>query len=79
MFHYRAMSVEEAKALDRQIQQVADLPDPLETVDLQSRCRRLDCMGAMIRAGQRVKNPLDRLVSRAVVDPVLTDWDGASG
>jgi hypothetical protein len=77
LFHYGAMSVEAAKALDRQIQQFPDLPDPLETEDFETRCTCLDCMGMIIRGGQRAKGPLDRLVSQAVVDPVLTDWDGA--
>ena len=45
-----------------------------------SRKRRdayLDALGSTIRGLEQAKDPVDWLVGRALVDPVLTDWDGA--
>ena len=77
LFHFGPKNIEDARSLDRQVQQMADLPDPAKFFDVETRLLYLDFFVTTVRQAQRTRNPLDVLVSRALVDPVLTDWDGA--
>lgn len=77
LFHYGPRDIEEAKSLDRQIQQMPDLPDLVQLAVEETRYIYPDSLGMVIRGIERSKDPVGWLVDRAIVDPVLTDWDGA--
>jgi hypothetical protein len=75
LFHYGPRNVEQARALDRQIQQMPDLPGMAEPHNVTDRYLYLDCAASWLREVEGGRNPLDKVVCRAIIDPVLTNWD----
>jgi hypothetical protein len=77
LFHYGPRDIEAARALDRRIQQMPDLPDLAGVFDVHGRCQCFDAIASWLRDVERGRNPLEKLMLHAVVDPVLNDWDEA--
>ena len=75
LFHYGPRNAEQARALDRQVQQIPDLPGLAEAHDVADRYLYLDCAAWWLRGVEDCRNPLDKVVCRAIVNPVMTDWN----